>query len=331
MTQMIKGHGVNYLDKDKDADKARARFDWGRFWQVVRDVVARASLPVLALAASYGVYSFSSRFVPEFFAWVTAGAFESVYLGLAVARNLDERQRVKARWISGGAVAVSVSFNWTSGVLDTLPADQGFKSLDFWLKFGLAALHGLPMAVLGFFVADLLLHSEAGQNARRAFEELQTALEKAQSDLLEKARELLGLESRVQVLEGSNKELQLSLKSLEGSNKELQGQLESLGQAHKAAVQQAHETTSLLQWLMNSNKPFVWDEGQFRILPEPKGERRLNLQSFVEKFDILASCLQARVVTATGADMLGREKGTKFSKEDYGAEVVKLLKAMEQS
>jgi hypothetical protein len=126
------------------------RFDW-------RALVAALPLPMLALAASYGVYSFAGLFVPQWVALAQAAAFELVYIGLAVVRVADE-QRNRARAISVGAVVVSIVYNTLAGlfhrqagVLDALP---------LWGEIILAALHGAPLAWVAFLVSDLLLHSE---------------------------------------------------------------------------------------------------------------------------------------------------------------------------
>lgn len=131
------------------------RFDW-------RALVAALPLPMLALAASYGVYSFAALFVPLWVALAQAAAFELVYIGLAVVRVADE-QRTRARAISVGAVVVSIVYNTLAGlfhrqagVLDALP---------LWGEIILAALHGAPLAWVAFLVSDLLLHSDAPADA----------------------------------------------------------------------------------------------------------------------------------------------------------------------
>jgi len=44
-----------------------------------RGILARLPLPMLALAASYGVYEFARLFVPMWVALVQAAAFELTY------------------------------------------------------------------------------------------------------------------------------------------------------------------------------------------------------------------------------------------------------------
>lgn len=124
-------------------------------WRGWRDLVARLPLPMLALAASYGVYSFALMFVPAWVAVVQALAFELVYIGLAVV-NLPPEQRRRAQAISIGAVVVSVAYNSLDGLFHRRPSLLVEPSI--WLDVGLALLHGVPLAVLAYLVADLLLH-----------------------------------------------------------------------------------------------------------------------------------------------------------------------------
>ena len=128
---------------------------------VLRWLFERLPLPMLALSAAYGVWSFNSLFVPPFFALVSAGAFELVYVSLSVARV---QSRVKALWIAGSAVAVSVIYNSLAGLFHLRPALLADKLLI--ADVALAVLHGLPLAVLAYFVADLLLHDQHQGEAR---------------------------------------------------------------------------------------------------------------------------------------------------------------------
>lgn len=131
-----------------------------------RAALAVAPLPMLALAASYGVYSFSRLFVPAWVAVASAAAFELTYLGLAVLTGLSADQRRRARAISLGAVGVSVLYNALAGLLHrrpellTLPGAWGLAA-----DILLAVAHGVPLALVAFFVADLLLHREAAVTA----------------------------------------------------------------------------------------------------------------------------------------------------------------------
>lgn len=122
-----------------------------------RSVFARLPLPLLALAASWGVFQFSSLFVPEWVAIVQASAFECTYLGLAVTRDLATDQRKRATAISVGAVVASIVYNTLAGWFHRQPALLGAASPIAWLMF--AILHGAPLAWVAYLVADLLLHS----------------------------------------------------------------------------------------------------------------------------------------------------------------------------
>lgn len=121
-----------------------------------RGFLARLPLPTLALAAAYGVYSFQVIFTPAWVAVVSAASFELCYIGLAVARlGADERKR--AVTISLGAVVVSVLYNSLSALFAIRPALLVDRPL--WADIGLAVVHGLPLAVVAYLVADLLLHA----------------------------------------------------------------------------------------------------------------------------------------------------------------------------
>lgn len=121
-----------------------------------RALLAALPLPMLALAASYGVYEFAKLFVPEWVAVVQAAAFELTYIGLAVLQGLDERQRRRAGVIALGAVVTSIIYNTLAGWFhrqpDLLAAASPIADLM------LAILHGAPLAWVAFLVSDLLLH-----------------------------------------------------------------------------------------------------------------------------------------------------------------------------
>ena len=121
----------------------------------IRAFFAAAPLPMLALAASYGVYSFNVLFVPQWVALVSAAAYELTYVGLAVL-HVQNDQRVRARWISLGAVVVSIAYNTLAGLFHREPALLDGAPL--WANVALALLHGAPLAWVAFLVADLLLH-----------------------------------------------------------------------------------------------------------------------------------------------------------------------------
>jgi hypothetical protein len=123
-----------------------------------REIVARLPLPMLALAASWGVYSFQRLFVPEFFAIVSAASFELVYIGMALVMTPDKH---RATAISLGAVGVSVVYNTLAGLFHRNP--EWLTSLPVGAEIGLSVLHGLPLAGLAWVVADLLLHAQQAQ------------------------------------------------------------------------------------------------------------------------------------------------------------------------
>jgi len=131
-----------------------------------RSLLARLPLPMLALAASYGVYSFALLFVPPWVAVVQAAAFELTYVGLAVTQGLDVPQRKRATHISIGAVAASIIYNTLAGWFHAQPQLLLDANAIAWLC--LAILHGAPLAWVAYLVADLLLHSDGAAVAADA-------------------------------------------------------------------------------------------------------------------------------------------------------------------
>lgn len=131
-----------------------------------RALLSRLPLPMLALAASWGVYSFAAAYVPQWVAIVQAAAFELTYIGLAVTRDLSGAQRRRATAISIGAVAASVLYNSIDGYFARNPA--ALAGLPWWAEAIGAVLHGAPLAIVAYLVADLLLHSQPRRTDRAA-------------------------------------------------------------------------------------------------------------------------------------------------------------------
>lgn len=122
-----------------------------------RPFIARLPLPALALAASYGVYSFNLLFVPVWVALVSAAAFELTYVGLAVS-EVSTASRKRASIIAGSAVGVSIVYNTLAGLFHRRP--DLLVNPELWIDATLAVLHGLPLAIVAYNVAQLLLHTE---------------------------------------------------------------------------------------------------------------------------------------------------------------------------
>jgi hypothetical protein len=164
---------------------------------------------MLALAASWGVYSFALWFVPPWVAFVTAGAFELVYIGLAVVQLSPEQQR-RARAISLGAVVVSMAYNTLDGLAHLRPSL--FEAKPLWADVALALLHGVPLALLAYLVADLLLHEAPKSHTMRQTAPSSRAVAvssgrpavAALPDLLDAAASLGGSFSRDQIMERLN-------------------------------------------------------------------------------------------------------------------------------
>lgn len=127
-----------------------------------RDILGRLPLPMLAFAASYGVYQFALLFVPGWVAIAQAAAFETTYVGLAVAR-IAEKDRKRASVIAVSAVSVSVLYNTVSGLFHRRP--DLLIQPPLLLDIGLSILHGLPLAIVAYNVAALLLHSQEERTA----------------------------------------------------------------------------------------------------------------------------------------------------------------------
>lgn len=123
-----------------------------------RDVFAMLPLPMLGAAAAYGVYFFAKQFVPAWVAVAEAAAFELVYIGLSVMEGLSEKKRAMARKVSLGAVAVSVIYNSLAAAIHLQP--DLMKSMHVAFIWILSVVHGAPLAILSFFVADLLTHKK---------------------------------------------------------------------------------------------------------------------------------------------------------------------------
>jgi hypothetical protein len=123
-----------------------------------RTILSRAPLPTLAAAAAWGVWSFQVLFTPWYVAGISALSFELTYISLAVVQ-LDTLQRRRATAISIGAVVVSVVYNSLSALFAIRPALLVDRPL--WGDVLLSLAHGMPLAIVAFLVADLLLHTPA--------------------------------------------------------------------------------------------------------------------------------------------------------------------------
>lgn len=133
--------------------------NWPKIKLAITTIFAFLPLPMLALAASHGVYRFAVLFVPPWVAMVQAAAFELTYIGLALQGDLTEAARKRARNISIGAVVVSILYNGVSGYFD--------RNVEQLANIGIAGevvltiLHGTPLAVVAYLVSDLILHGES--------------------------------------------------------------------------------------------------------------------------------------------------------------------------
>ena len=136
-----------------------------------RDTIAGLALVTLALTAAYGVFTFSLLFVPLWVAILSAASFELTYIGLAVAK-LNNEQRIHAKYISSAAVGVSVVYNSLSALFHLAPAllqviiiTSLTVSWAYWVfVILLAILHGAPLAIIAYFLSNLILHRNETDN-----------------------------------------------------------------------------------------------------------------------------------------------------------------------
>lgn len=152
----------------KKKETAKKGLKWLEWFMEIdwKKVLPVLPLPMLGLAASWGVYHFSAHFVPPIVAIAECAGFELVYVGLAFTKSLREDLRKRVLKVSLSAVAVSVVYNSISAALyaktegdmsESIKIVQSLPAFLFWMG---AILHGAPLAVLGFFVADLQLHKK---------------------------------------------------------------------------------------------------------------------------------------------------------------------------
>lgn len=132
--------------------------------------LTRAPLPMLALTAAYGVFRFQALFVPAFFAFVGAAAFELTYVALAIVATDDKR---RAGLVAFSAVAVSVLYNTLSGLFDRRP--ELLTGLPWWGDMVLAVLHGLPLAAIAYNMSVLFLHEKSTQGAHETVQGIAVA------------------------------------------------------------------------------------------------------------------------------------------------------------
>jgi hypothetical protein len=129
-----------------------------------RGFFALLPLPLLGLAASYGVYRFALVFVPGWVAIVTASSFEFVYIGLAVYNKFGEKERRSALYVSLGAVVTSILYNVLDGFFHRRP--ELLTNMPWWGDLLLSVVHGAPLAILAFLVSRLVMHPPTATNNR---------------------------------------------------------------------------------------------------------------------------------------------------------------------
>lgn len=124
-------------------------------------VLTRAPLPMLAAASSYGVYSFSSIFMPPWMALLSSMAFELVYISLSYTILTTEKMKVDAQRVAIGAVIVAIIYNVIAGYLHLRPLLM--STLTDGVVFILAIIHGAPLATVAYLYAQLMFHQNHGE------------------------------------------------------------------------------------------------------------------------------------------------------------------------
>lgn len=126
-------------------------WDWGK-------IVPMAAMLTLSFGASVGVYVIMRQFAGPIVSAINASSFELTYLGLALADKNTAKARQLATNVSIGAVIVSILMNVSAGLLIKYPALAGSTNIA-WVIY-LAVLHGVPLALLAYFMAALIIHKD---------------------------------------------------------------------------------------------------------------------------------------------------------------------------
>ena len=261
-----------------------------------RAILARLPLPMLALAASWGVYSFAALYVPQPIAIIQAAAFELTYIGLAVARSLDDRQRRRATAISLGAVIVSVLYNSIDGLFARNPT--WLIGLPPGAEIGGAVLHGAPLAIVAYLVADLLLHSAPRQSSRpRQLRALVHRLVR----LLRTARtELRSVGAMLTQVRAELHERDLTLVQMQAATAQLRADLEAqIGELAQWRERAAQDADAAAQWRASAER--ASDEAAHARAAEERTQR-LVAQQEQEIAQLRAAAAQPIVID--GIDLL---------------------------
>lgn len=121
----------------------------------MKHLLPRLALVMLALTAAYGVYEFQATFTPPWVAFVSAAAFELVYISLSVLETPDRR---RATMIATTAVAVSVIYNSLAALFTRQP--DLLIGTPLWANVALVVLHGAPLAIVAYNLSVLLVHAK---------------------------------------------------------------------------------------------------------------------------------------------------------------------------
>lgn len=248
----------------------RAAFESVLAWLKANVTLARLPLPMLALAASYGVYQFARLFVPDWVAFGQAAAFEVTYIGLSTLAVESEAQRRRATFISISAVTVSVVYNTLAGLFHRNPV--WLVGLPWWGEWILAVLHGAPLAIVAALVADLLLHNQAdalAESWRKQVEEWKAKWQEA-ADRLATLKEQLeqALADRTEAERVWNETASTLRQDLEAAREESAQTREQLAALQQTSLQssatQSQVEASLRQDLAAAREEFSREREEWR-------------------------------------------------------------------
>lgn len=119
-------------------------------------LMIKAPLPMLALASSYGVYSFSVIFMPWWMALLSSTAFELVYISLAYVTLTSQGMKTEANRVAAGSVIVAILYNVIASYLHLRPVD--WSQVEVGWVFLLSIVHGAPLATVAYFYSKLMFH-----------------------------------------------------------------------------------------------------------------------------------------------------------------------------
>lgn len=226
-----------------EAEKTTFAKSWALTGKIFRWLLPRLAIVVTSIPAASGVYNFFLFWFSGWIAFAAAASLELTYISLA-AVEVEPGQEGRAKWISVGAAAASVSINSVVGFfqLSGWINETGkftFVPLTYSTVVGnalLSLLHAIPLVALAWFVSDLLLHApRSTEDFKQLFADLQAEFDKTVAILAQKERDLTLKDATINELEAlrttfeqENLQLRLGIEGLRGSKAGLELQLTQL-------------------------------------------------------------------------------------------------------